>query len=386
VSRAPLRLAGLAWCLTLLFEIGFIGFGSANPDGGAADLVAAVLTFQSMATIGVLIVRRDAGNAVGWVFCAAPLLMMAGNFFGGYGEYALNTSRGSLPAGVVAGQLSVLWTMGVSLLVVVPLLFPDGHLPDPRWRPVGWLAAISLGCIWAGLLFWPGPVGAPLQRYQNPLGIPGFDYLTGAVFLLPVLGAAGITAMVVRYRRGTHIQRLQLRWFFASALVFPTLLVISLLTIDLPAFVFLGALWLIPAAIGIAILRYRLYEIDVIIRRTVTYGVLVGILGAGYLAGIWLLGDVLRSLTGASGAVAVTLTTLAVWAGFQPLRRRVQRAVDHRFARRHYDADHALAGLSSRLRDRVELEAIEIELLELVDATLQPRHASLWLRDREVLS
>ena len=133
----------------------------------------------------------------------------------------------------------------------------------------------------------------------------------------------------------------------------------------------------------VAVLRYRLYEIDVIIRRTVTYTVLAVVLGATYLAGIWLLGWMLRSLTGASGALAVTLSTLAVWAAFQPLRGRVQALVDRRFARERYDADHALAGLSARLRDRIELESTRARAAGAgPDATVQPHHASLWLRTR----
>ena len=149
----------IAWVITLLFEVGLVGFGAANARGDpylhesgwslVPSAIAAILVFQSMATIGVVIVRRDPQNRVGWLFCAAPLLMMAGNFFSMYGEYALNTNPGVLPAGVYAAQLNWLWIFGMTLFAsYVVLLFPDGRLLTRRWRPVAWLGAASLACLW----------------------------------------------------------------------------------------------------------------------------------------------------------------------------------------------------------------------------------------------
>jgi hypothetical protein len=202
---------------------------------------------------------------------------------------------------------------------------------------------------------------------------------------------AAAIGQVRRFRGATGLLRQQLKWLVASTSLLGVTFGCAIALWSISAS-WSGAVWTLlftlstaslPIATGVAILRYRLYDIDVLIRRTVTYAVLVVVLGACYLAGIWLLGGLLRSLTGASGAVAVTISTLAVLAAFQPLRARVQATVDRRFARQRYDAARALAALSSRLREHVELEAIEHDLLTLVDSTVQPRHASLWLRSDE---
>ena len=267
----------------------------------------------------------------------------------------------------------------------VVLLFPDGHLPSRRWRPVVWVGAVSLACAWTGLLLAPGRLDAPLHRFHNPLGIQGFQYLAVAGVAIPFVMIAGLVAGVVRYRRGDPVERLQLRWFVASVCAFAASVVLSaviegLTGVSTPDYVFLAVLWLVPASVGVAILRYRLYEIDVIIRKTLIYAVLVVALALVYLGGISLMGWAFRSLTGQSGALAVTLSTLAVAAAFQPLRTRIQRAVDHRFYRRAYDATQTLDAFTGRLRDQIDLDSLHGEVLRTVESTVQPRHVSLWLR------
>ncbi len=398
-GRMIVRLAVIAWAITLLFEIGLIGFGYANAvgdplqHGSTANLLssaaAAILVFQSMATIGVLIVRRDPQNRVGWLFCAAPLLMMAGNFFSTYGEYALNTNPGGLPAGVYAAQLNWLWIYGMTLFAsFVVLLFPDGRLLTRRWRPVAWLGGVSLTCLWIGVMLAPGHIDPPLERFRNPIGIDGAQYLLAAGLLVPVVMVLGIVSGVLRYRRGGHVQRLQIRWFLTAVIAFAVCVVGSAVLsaaagIETPDWVFLLLLLMVPASVGVAILRYRLYEIDVLIRKTLVYAGLVAALAVVYLAGISVLGWAFRSVTGQSGALAVTLSTLAVAAAFQPLRGRIQRAVDHRFYRRTYDAAQILDAFTGKLREEIELDNLHGEVLVAVHATVQPRHASLWLRPKD---
>ena len=391
VSRSVVvRLAWVSWWVTLLFEVGMIGFGLANFAGdpratgsrwvAALSVAAAILVFQSMATVGVLIVRRDPQNRVGWLFCASPLLMMAGNFASAYGEYALNTNPGVLPAGLVIAQLDWLWIYGMTLFAsFVVLLFPDGRLLSRRWRPVAWLGVAALACLWTGVMLGVGRLDPPLHRYHNPFDIDGFQYLIVAGVALPVVMGLGIVSGIVRYRRGDPIERLQLRWFVTAVCGFGLFVVITVLLqvitgIGLPDFVFLAALWLVPVSVGIAILRYRLYEIDVIIRKTLVYAALAATLADG-LPG-WYLADHLgvSLVTGQSSALAVTLSTLAVAAAFQPLRTRIQRTVDHRFYRRKYDATKSLEQFNNRLRQQIDLDALHTEVLGVVyrDAPAQP--------------
>lgn len=351
---------------------------------------------------GLLICTRRPGSLIGWLLMATGLSWILSGATT-VADYGLRLHPGSIPAADYLAVLgSALWVPAIGICgTYLLLLFPDGRLPSPRWR---WVLHLSTFVIVAGtlsLVLTPGPMGdAGYPHTVNPLGVDALAgvlvYAHGILILLPLAMLLSAASVVVRFRHAGAVERTQITWLVAAA---STVVIIYALVLPMSAAVEPGGAppgWLqaaqavallsfglIPVSVLVAVLRYRLYEIDVIIRRTVTYAVLVALLGAGYLAGIWLLGDLLRSLTGASGAVAVTITTLAVWAVFQPLRGHVQRMVDRRFARQQYDATRALAGLSARLRDRVELESIELELLELVDATVQPRHASLWLRDGE---
>ena len=397
-SGAIVRLAWVSWWLTLLFEVGFIGLAAANWGNDpyqrdtvsgwelVVTLAVVVVVFQSMATIGVLIVRRDPGNAVGWLFCASPLLMMAGNFFTAYAEYVLNTNPGTLPGGVWAGALGWAWVVGLTLFAMfVFLLFPDGHLPSRRWRPIAWVGGVSFVCLWVGALLSPGRLDSPLQRFHKPVGIDQLQYLQVAIIALPMLIAAGVVAVVVRYRRGNLVERAQLRWFvvavcFLVAFTVVTALIEGITGATLPDFVFLCVLWLVPASVGIAILRYRLYEIDVIIQKTLVYTALAATLSLVYLGGISLTTWMFRSVTGQSSALAVTLSTLAVAAAFQPLRTRIQRTVDHRFYRRKYDSTRTLEAFNGRLREQIDLDALCSEVIGVATETLQPSHAGLWLR------
>jgi hypothetical protein len=359
---------------------------------------------------GVLICDRRPGSRIGWLLLATGACWVISGATV-YADYGLRLHPGSLPGSdFVAVIASSLWVPAIGLCgTYLLLLFPDGRLPSPRWR---WVLHLSTFVMVAGVLslaLTPGLLGdAGYPDTVNPIGITSLatalDYAKLVIVLLPVAMCVSAASLVVRYRRAGPVERQQITWLAAAATV-----VVSMYAVVLPLSAFIApsgppptsvqamqavaliSFGLIPGAVLVAVLRYRLYEIDVLIRRTVTYAVLVAILGAGYLAGIWMLGAVLRSLTGASGAVAVTVSTLAVWAAFQPLRSRVQRVVDHRFARGRYDAETAVAGFSSRLRDQVDLDAIACDLIDTAHRTVQPRMVSVWLRaedtpqrDREV--
>jgi hypothetical protein len=278
-------------------------------------------------------------------------------------------------------------------MLLLLLLFPDGRPLTTRWRPI--VAAAILGTLLtltrSGADFTGEP---PLHTVHNPLAVSGswataVDVASAIGVVLTIVAFfAGIASMVLRYRRSTGVERQQLKWVVAGVLIWVAVFAVSEVLVVAGATAFEGVAFalsivLFPAVMGLAILRYRLYDIDLVIRRTLVYTCLVAILGAMYLAGITLLGSLSLSVTGQSGEVAVTATTLIVALAFQPLRRRIQDAIDRRFSRRTVDAETAMRAFSGRLREEVDLDALCGELLGVVEHTLQPRHASVWLRPPE---
>ena len=335
-------------------------------DADAAGVAFAVelgLFMLGFTVLGVLVARREPHNAVGWLFCAVPIGVLAGTVSGMYAESGL---RGD----TVVGWFST-WTWLTALLayaLFVPLLFPDGRLPGRRWRLVGWADGVALLGVF---------VAAALD-----IDLLGVIFVVGSIALVPV----SLASVVVRYRRAGSTQRLQLRWcVFAVCAGFAGFILVSLLAsvVEWVQFLYVFVYALLPMAVGVAMLRYRLYEIDVIIRRTLTYACLVAALAAVYLGGVALAGALLRQLTGSSSVLAVTLSTLVVALAFQPLRRRIQRAVDHRFARARYDANQAVDAFSGRLREQIDLDALSAELVAVVRRTVQPSQTTLWLRPTE---
>ena len=284
------------------------------------------------------------------------------------------------------------WTPYVGLGITAAfllLLFPDGRLPSRRWRPVAWLAAGSLVALFLGS-FSPGPLGGfdDITSIENPFGIDRaggfFDSLEGSTgwTLLVVSILASASSFVLRLHRARGDERQQLKWFAYAA----TLLAAGFITLSatdgeswIGAAPLVAGLVALPLAIGIAILRYRLYEIDVIIRRTLVYGAVTAGLAGLYFGIVLALQQVFSSFAGGSD-LAVAVSTLAVAALFGPARRRVQHAVDRRFYRRRYDAQRTLETFSARLRDEVDLDALGTELRTVVRDTMQPSDVSLWLR------
>jgi hypothetical protein len=308
-----------------------------------------------------------------------------------YAEYAFVTRPGSLPGAVLAAWFQWWWLPVFALILVfTPLLFPTGRLLSARWRPVAVAAAAAIAAII--LLHAPSPTFR-LQNedctVRNPIGLAGVPHpergALGAVLfgVLAFCAVAAVVSVVLRFRRSRGVERQQLKWFTYAA-VLPILLNAvpgSLLPAGVVKEVVFGLpIALIPVAAGIAILRYRLYDIDRLINRTLVYGSLTVLLGAVYSGAVLVLGQLFGEVGGNPPSWAVAGATLAVAALFQPARRHIQAAVDRRFNRRKYDAARTVEVFSGRLRDEIDLDTLSAELLAVIAQTMQPTRASLWLR------
>jgi hypothetical protein len=386
------RLAWGLWLLVVLVEGFVIGFLLANDGLTTRELIAALATwvpFLAFATVGAVILARRPGNRIGWL-CWAIGFAITVSIWGSKQVWAVLADQGRSYAWAVLPQLGTIAWLGtlLGLLPFLVLLFPTGRLLSPRWRPVAWTLGLVLGLYLIARLFAPGPVDPAFP--DNPLGIESAEGLlqriqTMAGVVVPVLILAVLASVVVRFRRARGEERQQLKWFTfvvaAELVLLPGLGgVAERVAPEVGALVvFPVSISLIPIAIGIAVLKYRLYDIDRLIRRTLVYGLLTVLLGAVYLAGVFGLGQLLNPVTGES-ALAVAGSTLAVAALFHPARRRVQAVVDRRFNRRRYDAAKTIEAFSTRLRDQLDLDTLSTELLAIVDQTTEPTRASLWLR------
>jgi hypothetical protein len=374
----------LVWTLRLLIA-GASRDVPADLEAGAGDIVwpLAILGF---AFVGALVASRHPDNPIGWIFCAGAVAFSLSGVGESYAVYTLFANPGGLfGGGETMAWFSVwVWALGgVPLLTLFPLLFPNGKLLSPRWRFVAGLSLAAIVFLTVGTAFAPGPL-EDLSEVDNPYGLGGTagDVLNGfqglGWLLLILCLIASATSLVRRFRRATGVERLQLKWVAAASVV----LVASFLSWEVwEGMAPLGILAMVVAA-GIAILRYRLYDIDVVINRTLVYGALTATLAAAYLGSVLLLQLVLRPLTESSN-LAIAGSTLAVAALFRPARARIQEVVDRRFYRRKYDAQQTLEAFSARLRDQVDLRALHSELSAVVTETLQPAHVSLWLRAPE---
>jgi hypothetical protein len=387
-SLCLLCLALLAARVVLLFlnratTLATGGWGTANY---AFILLVVILAFT---LVGALISSRLPTNPIGWICLAIGLILALEGVADGYYVYALQTRPGSLPGGEYMAWLgNWLWVPSVFLIgTFMVLLFPDGRLPSRRWRVVAWLSVAALISISVSYAFFPGRLDeAP--NVTNPLGIESagsaleFVYTWDLLLLLPCFVAAAIS-MVLRFRHATGEVRQQIKWFAAAAVLqtmaFSFYFVVSSGVIeDFVALTFAG----LPVAVGIAILRHRLYDIDVVINRTLVYGSLTAMLVAVYFGGVATTQVLFRALTGQEQQpqLAVVVSTLLIAALFNPFRRRIQSFIDRRFYRRKYDAAKALEAFSAKLRDETDLDALSAELEGVVRETMQPAHVSLWLR------
>jgi hypothetical protein len=352
--------------------------------------------------IGAIIASRLPNHPIGWICCAIGFIAAVESFSGEYAVYALVAHPDSLAGGEAMLWMSNwVWIFMFGLIVFLLLLFPNGRLPSNRWRPFAWFsAAVSVvGAFLAAIApdSTPGPNSEAnaLRSLPNPFGIEGLPNLQQPVqvLVLSVGLVAAASLVIVRLRNARGIERQQIKWLiYASAMLSVALILKD--TVFSPLGGTQWGLWagyvLVavgglggPIAIGIAILRYRLYEIDTLINRALVYGSLTAMLVAVYFGGIVVLQRTFVALTGQQSTLAVVASTLLIAALFAPLRRRIQSFIDRRFYRSKYDARKTLEDFSAKLRDQTDLEALNDNLVRVVTETMQPAHVSLWLRDTE---
>ena len=407
-ARTPALLALANWmmCITLASFGLFLSFLNHSvlqvllDENFVIDVIVAV-TFP---TVGAVIAAQRPGNAIGWIFCLIGLSEALSAFGVQYAYYAMLTRPGNLPGGAEMAWLQAwVWIPGVgSVTTFILLLFPNGRLLTHRWRWIAWLSATSIA-----LFFLPIAVGS--WKYREVLLLKTPDQLPGTgpylaissvgLVLLLLCSLASTFSLILRFRRATGEERQQLKWFtYMSVLLFLLFFGSSLLSSFLPLFhldptlpnavdnvlqviVFV----FIPIVLGIAILKHRLFDIDVIINRTLVYGTLTVLLALVYFGLVIGLEPLVRLVSGQGkqSPVIIVASTLAIAALFQPLRRRIQRIIDRRFYRSKYDAARTLAAFSATLRNEVDLQQLREHLVTVVEETMQPSHVSLWLRSPE---
>jgi hypothetical protein len=362
----------LAYVDRHLVPAGLTGWTVSNISGQVVNMAVPVA--------GFVLVSRRPENRIGWVFLVAGLALGLSGFSNQYALHALVAERGSWPAGRVFGWLANwVWVIQTAMLAFLFLLFPTGRLRSRRWRPAAWLVGGAFALTTVGLLIaatreWANPFTS-----STPAGLTGLLYLMAAVLISAAL-LVSVAALVVRFVKSSGEERVQLKWCAAAALVLAVVFVASFWVNSavvnvLQSLAFL-CLW---TAIAIAVLKYRLYDIDRIISRTLAYAIVTGLL-VGVYAGVVLLATrVLPFRT----PVAVAGATLLAAALFSPLRRRVQRAVDRRFNRARYDADRTIAAFAARLQDAVDLDAVQADLSDVVHQALEPSRVSVWISQHD---
>ncbi len=402
----------LAWALGCLCVAMFAGcvvftilalLASGESLHGIGALVI-FIPFLAFPVVGALIASRRPGNPIGWICLVAGLFWMFIGLTEQFGAYLVANSVEFGPSATVGALTQWMWVPPVGLLgIYMILLFPDGKLPSRRWRPLAWFSGALMVLLSVGFVFLPGPlVTRPGTR--NPLGLESLAWATdAAVFVILLLPGCILTAaisLVFRYRRARGEVRQQIKWLAFAACLLGALYLGGLLgqivfvpgstdseaTIPEPAWsLLLNNLTLlsyagIPIAVGFAILKYRLYDIEIILNRTLVYAPLTATLATIYAGSVVSLQYAFRELSEQTSQLAVVASTLAIAALFSPLRRRIQNFVDRRFYRRKYDARKTLEGFGARLRDETDLGALSDDMVAVALETLQPAHASLWLR------
>jgi hypothetical protein len=392
-TRVAAWLAWIMWALSIgltVLSLWFLILNLSHPNVPvylywAEDTLLAV----GYSTVGAVAASHRPKNPVGWVLCSIGLSWGVTHFSSEYATYALLAAPGTFVGAEAAAWIcSWVWVPALGVIVFLPLLFPSGQLPSARWRPFAWFSVLlaAAGTIMAA--FSPGPgVGLSIR---NPLGIESLpdlnEQLQALMFALIFVAAA---SLVWRMRYAGGVERQQIKWVaYAGALAggasLPTYTVLEAVNLrwlqmvgHVPALVGIVG---VPTAVGIAITRYRLYEIDILINRTLVYGLLTATLVALYFGVILVLQRLFVVLTGEKSTLAVVASTLLIAALFTPFRRRIQRVVDRRFYRRKYDVRKTLEAFSAHLRNDTDLETLSDELVGVVRETMQPAHVSLWLR------
>jgi hypothetical protein len=390
-ARLAVGLGILAFVLNI---VALVLVASANQS--APQLVRGIALLPT-AAVGMLVAVRRPGNPLGWLLlgCGVLFSLQGGSVAYSVVDYRLH--HGTLPLGRLAVALQPTWAAGLVLVAGALWLFPDGHLPTGRWRRVGG-ALFAAGLLFGALMFVPWAMAATRHTLRvDATGTPAaLDHPAGAQLVWVIVENIGFFALIIswvvwlavqvpKYRRSSGERRLQLKWLYSGAAVFIACLGFGLFQSNnatglaaVVGGVLAAGIAALPIALGIGIMKYRLYEIDRIISRTLAYAIVTGLLVGVYVGLVLLATEVLRF----SSPVAVAASTLAAAALFNPLRRRVQRIVDRRFNRAHYDAEATVAAFAGRLRGSVDLASIQEELAGTVDQAFEPTHVSVWVTGR----
>ncbi len=390
VAAASIVLLTLTWHTPRPEEAAFPSYGLEVADR---------VQFAFVAVIGAFIAARRPRHPIGWLAVVGALGFPLQNLAEAYARYALDTAPGALPGGMLtAWGSNWLWTLTYPVPALLFLLFPTGRPPSRRWRPLAWVVTLlGVSALLTSALY-PGPLFAFPER-SNPLGVNALGAAGEAALFVPIAGIMvcfllGAVSLVLRFRRGGSEERAQIKWLLLAAGLFVLFIAGSALSyvwwqvtgaptaaeatpmIQAVASIVVGVA--LSAAIAVAILRYRLYDIDLVISRTVGYVLLTAFLGGVYVSGVVLLGRLLAPLTTDSD-FAIAGATLAAAVVFAPARRRIQAAVDRRFNRIRYDAQRELEAFRARLRDDVELEELRRHLVRVTGRTVEPAQVSVWL-------
>jgi hypothetical protein len=406
--------AWLAWSLAGLCVAMFVAsvalasvtlLAADEPPSGLVGELALFAPLLSFPIVGGLVSSRRPENPIGWICLAAGLCWMLIGVQETYDAYALAAHGWVWTPVALDAALQWMWVPPVGLLgIYMILLFPDGRLPSRRWRPFAWFAGALMALISVGFVFVPGPL-VERQGARNPFGIEQLawveDVAVFVILLLPLCILVSALSLVFRYRRSRGEVRQQIKWlafvgcvvgvlYFGSLLAQMLLAPESLETEGPPE-----PLWSsivnnlillayagVPIAVGIAVLKHRLYDIEIIVNRTLVYGSLTAILALLYFGGVTATQAVFQRLTGQERLpqLAIVASTLTIAALFNPLRRRIQAFIDRRFYRRKYDARKTLEAFSAKLRDETDLATLNAEVVSVVSRTVQPANVSLWLR------
>lgn len=388
-------LLGLAVLLMLVADIPLGSLSHQSLNGSGLSTLLALLPFV---LVGYVVARRQPGNAIGWILLGVPFFLLLSATAGAYAVWDFHFSHGGLPLGQLVVFLQLGWVPAILLLPLPVLLFPEGMVPSPRWRRVLW-CYLAIGTVWALANFGVAASGVIGQHIKvdgagqlvvldDPRGLAALVY-NGANSLLVVFAAfwlVWVVRLVASFRHGSDERRQQLKWFMAGAGIAGVSLLILLpsstnstsaqpLLLQFLEFVTTLGLAALPIGLGIAILKYRLYDVDRLISRTLSYSIVTGVLIGVYVGLVTLTTRVLPF----SSPLAVAASTLTAAALFSPLRRRVQRLVDRRFNRARYDAEATVAVFAQLLREEVDLDAVSGEFLRVVQSSVEPSHMALWV-------